>query len=73
MCPASWAQKKRRERGGWWRVEERKGNKDSYLSDIENEVNEGPSRNNKRELSLLVISHPFKSKALTKNVSSDIH
>lgn len=45
---------------------ERKGNKDSYSSDIENEANEGQGRNNKRELSLLVISHTFKSKALTK-------
>lgn len=35
---------------------ERKDNKDSYLSDVENEANEDQSSTNKRELSLLVIS-----------------
>lgn len=41
-----------REKGG----EEGEGNKDSYLSDVENEAKEGQARKKKRELSFLVNS-----------------
>ena len=52
MCPFSW---ETQEENGEKRAG-KEGNKDSYLPDVENEVNEGQLRNKKRELSLLVIS-----------------